>query len=161
MLLGGTVSWQTSAADPRLSTTRERLGNYQLQAKSPSPSGTTLTRSEHKISTEAYAWSLKATMSDAYDTVLPWDLAGLSWGSTAASTPVGSLFLQKHRARVNSRVEVEQYALFTLPVVESQRPAVAASHSFRLRVMAEQVFHSTRIACGTCGSARATPLLRR
>src|SRR6266481_9847346 len=102
MLPRAVLSVATSAATHDLSTTREppwAITSYRLQVL-PSPQERHLTF-RAQISTEAYALSLKATMSDAMNTALPPGLGPGTEveGSQPPSTPVGSLFFQERPAR--------------------------------------------------------------
>src|SRR5437868_12739585 len=102
MSLRAVLSVATSAAIHDLSTTREppwASTSYRLQVL-PSPQERQ-SMFPLLISTEAYALSLKATISDAMNMALP---PGLGPGTDVEgpqppSTPVGSLFFQELPAR--------------------------------------------------------------
>ena len=56
-----------------------------------------------------------------------------------------AFFFSRSTGPEQLRIELEQYALFAVPVVMlASRLPSAASHSFGLSVVAEQVFHRTR-----------------
>jgi len=143
---GGTVNGNISSDPKFISYTGTALGNYKLQRASPAiNSGTTLNAPNIDLDGSA------RPVAKGYDIgCYEYGAAPGTWPCTDVedsqppSTSVRSFFFPGTRLEQVS-IELEQHALFTIPVIElASRLPPAASHSLGLGVVAEQVFHRTR-----------------